>query len=40
MFPETYIIGRDGKIARKIIGFQEWDSPEMLKYFDSLLGKG
>jgi peroxiredoxin len=39
-FPETYIIARDGKIARKIIGFQEWDSPEMLKYFDSLLGKG
>jgi thiol-disulfide isomerase/thioredoxin len=39
MFPETYIIGRDGKIARKIIGFQEWDSPEMLKYVDSLLGQ-
>src|SRR5208283_1216997 len=39
MFPETYIIGRDGKIARKIIGFQEWDSPEMLAYFDSILGK-
>lgn len=39
MIPETYIIGRDGKIARKIIGFQEWDSPEMLAYFDSILGK-
>jgi cytochrome c biogenesis protein CcmG, thiol:disulfide interchange protein DsbE len=39
MVPETYIIGRDGKIARKIIGFQEWDSPEMLAYFDSILGK-
>jgi len=39
MFPETYIIGRDGKIARKIVGFQEWDSPEMLKYFDTLLGQ-
>ena len=39
MVPETYIIGRDGKIQRKIIGMQEWDSPEMLKYFDSLLGK-
>lgn len=39
MVPETYIIGRDGKIERKIIGMQEWDSPEMLKYFDSILGK-
>ena len=39
MVPETYIIGRDGKIQRKIIGMQEWDSPEMLKYFDSILGK-
>ena len=39
MIPETYIIGRDGKIARKIIGMQEWDSPEMLAYFDSILGK-
>jgi len=38
-FPETYIIDRNGKIARKIIGFQEWDSPEMRAYFDSLLGK-
>lgn len=39
MYPETYIIGRDGKIERKIIGFQEWDSPQMLKYFDSILGQ-
>lgn len=39
MYPETYIIGRDGKIARKIIGPQKWDSPEMLAYFDALLGK-
>ena len=38
-FPETYIIDRQGKIARKIIGFQEWDSPEMLAYFDSILGQ-
>src|ERR1700744_2824204 len=37
MVPETYIIGRDGKIARKIIGYQNWDSPEMLAYFDHLL---
>jgi cytochrome c biogenesis protein CcmG, thiol:disulfide interchange protein DsbE len=39
MYPETYIIDRHGKIARKIIGFQQWDSPEMLAYFDALLAR-
>jgi thiol-disulfide isomerase/thioredoxin len=39
MYPETYIIDRRGKIARKIIGFQHWDSPEMLAYFDALLSQ-
>ena len=36
MFPETYIIARDGRIARKIIGPQNWDSPDWLLYFRSL----
>lgn len=39
VYPETYIIDRRGKIARKFIGFQQWDSPEMLAYFDSILGQ-
>ena len=39
IYPETYIIDRHGKIARKIIGEQQWDSPEMLAYFDALLGR-
>ena len=39
MYPETYVIDRHGKIARKFIGFQQWDSPDMLAYFDSLLGQ-
>lgn len=39
MYPETYIIDRHGKIARKVVGFQQWDSPAMLAYFDSLLGQ-
>lgn len=38
MYPETYIVDRHGRIARKIIGPQKWDSPEMLAYFDSVLG--
>lgn len=37
VYPETYIIGKDGKIARKIVGEQQWNSPEMLSYFDQLL---
>jgi len=39
MYPETYIINRQGQLARKIIGPQQWDSPEMFAYFDSILGK-
>jgi cytochrome c biogenesis protein CcmG/thiol:disulfide interchange protein DsbE len=37
MIPETYIIDRHGKLARKVIGPQQWDSPDMLAYFDALL---
>ena len=37
LIPETYVIDRHGKIARKIIGPQQWDSPEMLAYFDAVL---
>ncbi|HET8923494.1 MAG TPA: TlpA disulfide reductase family protein [Candidatus Acidoferrum sp.] len=39
MYPEAYVIDRRGKIARKFIGFQQWDSPEMLAYFDTVLGQ-
>jgi hypothetical protein len=39
MIPETYVIDRRGKIARKIIGPQQWDSPQMRAYFDSLLAQ-
>jgi cytochrome c biogenesis protein CcmG/thiol:disulfide interchange protein DsbE len=39
VIPETYVVDRHGKIARKIIGPQRWDSPEMLAYFDALLGQ-
>ncbi len=39
MYPETYVIDRKGTIVRKIIGPQDWNSPQMLAYFDNLLGK-
>ena len=38
-YPETYIIDRNGRMLRKFISEQQWDSPEMLAYFDSILGK-
>ena len=37
--PETYVIDRQGRIDRKIIGPQDWNSPEMLAYFDAALGR-
>ena len=37
LIPETYVIDRRGKIARKLISAQQWDSPEMLAYFDATL---
>jgi peroxiredoxin len=39
VYPETYIIDRRGRIARKLVGLQQWDSPQMLAYFDSILGR-
>jgi cytochrome c biogenesis protein CcmG, thiol:disulfide interchange protein DsbE len=39
MIPETYILDRRGKIARKVIGPQRWDSPDMRGYLDSLLAQ-
>lgn len=37
--PETYIIDRQGFIARKIIGPQQWESAEMTAYFDAALAR-
>jgi cytochrome c biogenesis protein CcmG, thiol:disulfide interchange protein DsbE len=39
VYPETYVIDRHGKIARKFIGLQQWDSPDMFAYFDAILGQ-
>jgi len=37
MYPETYIIDRRGRIDRKIVGEQDWSSPEINSYLASLL---
>ncbi len=37
MIPEVYLISRDGRIARKIVGPQDWTSPELTAALDALL---
>src|SRR5262249_23994663 len=39
VFPETYIIDRQGKIARKVIGPQEWDRGDNYAFLENLLQK-
>jgi cytochrome c biogenesis protein CcmG/thiol:disulfide interchange protein DsbE len=36
MWPETYLIDRNGIIRRKFIGPQDWTSPEILTYLKNL----
>jgi len=37
MYPETYIIGADGKVLRKIAQGADWMDPNLLGDFDKLL---
>ncbi len=39
MFPETYLIDRQGRLARKIVGPQDWQSPEIMNSLDILLNQ-
>jgi peroxiredoxin len=36
MWPETYVIDRQGIIRRKFVGAQDWNSPEIRAYLKSL----
>ena len=36
MWPETYVIDRQGMIRRKLVGPQEWTSPEIVGFLNSL----
>ncbi|MGH9785225.1 MAG: TlpA family protein disulfide reductase [Terriglobia bacterium] len=39
--PESYVVSREGRLLRKVIGAADWTSQEMLTYFEGLLtGKG
>ena len=35
--PETFIVGRDGKLVKKVVGSVRWDHPESIKYFKELI---
>ncbi len=37
MWPETYVIDRKGVIRRKFVGAQDWSSPEIREYLNSLM---
>jgi cytochrome c biogenesis protein CcmG, thiol:disulfide interchange protein DsbE len=39
MYPDTYIIDRNGRLDRKLVGAQDWTSPEMMTYLNSLLNE-
>ena len=39
MFPETYLIDRQGRLARKIVGPQDWQSPEIMRSIDIVLNQ-
>ena len=39
MIPETYVINREGKLDRKIVGPQDWTTPEMMSYLNSVLAQ-
>lgn len=34
--PESFIIGKDGKLVKRVIGGYEWDQPQIIEYFEKL----
>lgn len=39
-YPETYVVGRDGVVKRKVFGPADWDAPQAIEYFRGLLEGG
>lgn len=35
-FPESFIVGKDGKVIEKVIGPLDWSSPDTIAYFKGL----
>ena len=38
VLPETFIIGTDQKLVRKIAGEDDWDSPLAIRFFEEMTG--
>ena len=36
MFPETYIIDASGKVRRKVVGQEDFNSPDIVNYLNHL----
>lgn len=34
--PESYLVGRDGKLVRKIVGVEDWAIPQSFEFFEAL----
>jgi cytochrome c biogenesis protein CcmG/thiol:disulfide interchange protein DsbE len=39
MYPDTYVITRSGRLDRKIVGAQDWNSSDMTAYINALLNE-
>jgi peroxiredoxin len=37
IYPETYVIDRNGKVVQKIVGKTDWSDPNMARFIESLL---
>lgn len=37
-FPETYLLGPDGRMRARLIGPREWDRPEMVRFLEQAIG--
>lgn len=37
--PETFIVGADRKLRRKVLGIEDWASPNAVAYFESLIAQ-
>jgi peroxiredoxin len=40
LFPETYILDRNGRVAEKIVNAYDWEDPRMLEFVKSLTASG
>jgi peroxiredoxin len=35
--PESFLVGRDGKLIRKVMGIENWNTPDAIEFFRLLL---